>query len=242
MDGLELLFGSLFTFVFAETFLLILVLLKTPAFKFLKASLTHRPILIHPRENHYVEFVTPKTYSSLAYVKNRGYYLINPDHVYIEGKSKVPCAIVFGNFALSLDLKMAKIAEKLRALGLRYWDELKKLKDQLSKSGKSLKITILGESVDLKDAVDYFNTSERSDFIEAEIHRRTAALVMKKLRTPGDIFRWAVILVIILIGAAIAYAIVVSVAAPSAPSPAKIIQQTARRVITPNTTQGVMIK
>jgi hypothetical protein len=49
-------------------------------------------------------------------------------------------------------------------------------------------ITLLGESVDLEDVEKYFATTERSDFIEAEIQRRTAAQVIQKLRTPENWF------------------------------------------------------
>jgi hypothetical protein len=228
---------SFILFGFVEFIILIYLIAKTPALKFLKASLTHRMMLIHPRENHYIEFIPAKATSSLAYVKGRGYYLTDPKHVFIEGTSKVPCAIVYGNFALNLDLKMAKLAERLKDMGIRYYDEILKLRDELVKRGQTLIINLLGESIDVSEAINYFNTSERSDFIEAEIQRRTASQVMQRLRQPGDLLKWAIIGMILMIGAAIAYAIIAQFI--GGPSPAQAIQQVGR-IIAPVPTNASM--
>ncbi|RLE45204.1 hypothetical protein DRJ16_00060 [Candidatus Woesearchaeota archaeon] len=240
-------FSIIFSFIMGETVLLLYLLLKTPAWAFLKASLRKRPVLIHTKENNYVEFIVPKPFGSLAFVKKRGYYLIDPKDVYIEQTSKVPTALVYGNFALTLNLKVAKLAQTLKKLGIKFYEDLVKLRENLEKKDQSLKINLLGESVDLREAEDLFNKSERSDFIEAEIQRRTSYIAAKKLRTAGDIFKWAVVLIIIMIGAALAYGIVVTVAGSQTvvPQMSKIIAPTPPQQAPPpvqNTTQGVVIE
>lgn len=237
MNDIILYFGGLLTFCFIETFLLILILLKTPAWKFFKAGLRHRMILIHPRETHYIEFVDTNPKSSLAYVKNKGYYLVDPRHVYVEGKSKVPCSIVYGNFALSLNPKMAKIAEWLKSQGLRYYEDLQKLIEGMKELQGTVLIKILGESVDMNDMINYFSSTERSDIIEAEIQRRTASQVMAKLRQPGDLIKFAVVALIIMVGLAITFAIVAQVLGMQTPF-SGVVQQ-ASKVIAPIATTTV---
>lgn len=238
MNELEATFFGLLVFGLVEFVILMYLVLKTPALKFLKASLFGRMILIHPKENRYIDIEAVKLHSCLAQVKGRGYYVIQPKDVYLESTSKVPCALVYGNFALNIDLKMADVAQKLRELGVKFYDEIMKLKEELEKSGKSLQIKLLGESVDISEIVDYFNTSERSDFIEAEIQRRTASQIIAKLRTPGDIFKWAVILVIIMIGAVLAYGMLQSILG-SRPT---LVEQAARVImpqVPPNQTMAI---
>ena len=223
---------------------LILLSIKTPAWTFLKASLGKRNIIINPRENGYISFVAGKPYSMLSYVKGEGFYLTNPSDRYIEAKSKVPCFINYGRFAFSVSPQFALIAKKLREMGIKNWEQLKKAyKNELK--GKffmlesqpiswdwiyreiesagikdwSKPFRILGESVSFDHVVDYFGRNERTDLIEAEIARREAAATMQKLKSPENIFKWAVILAIIIIAAAIGY-FIIQAGAPQAVSQA----------------------
>lgn len=204
-------FWSLTGLACFETVLLMLIIFKTPALTFLKAAFRKRILLIHPRENHYIEIVPAQQSSQLAYVKGRGYYLIDPAHVYIEGSSKLPAAIVYGNFPLTLSPQIGKVAEALKSLGIKYYSELEKVFENLKNAGKTVELKIFGESVDLSQAIDMFSTSERSDLIEAEIQRRTAAQVIARLKTPENFVKWAMLLIMVVIGLVIAYGMLVSI-------------------------------
>lgn len=232
VDELLLMFGSMFSALIVETIFLLMLIFKTPALKFLWASFKKRMILIHPRENHYIEFVPTKQSSSLAFVKGRGYYVIDPSHVYIESSTKLPCTLVYGNYALTIDPKTAKLAERLASfgLGMKFYKDIENLREQLTNTNQSFSLKILGESIDLSEAINFFNTSERSDFIEAEIQRRTASQVMAKLAGGRDVLKWSLAVMVILIGAAIAYAILSQFL--GGPSPSQAIQGISR-IISP---------
>jgi hypothetical protein len=144
----------------------------------------------------------------LAYVKNHGYYLLDPKHVYIEPRSKLPVAVVYGNIGITIDTKAAEVVDVMNQFGISNYEALKELIERYKEENKQATITIWGETVNLEEIENYFASTERSDFIEAEIQRRTAAQVIQKLRTPENWFKWAIILVIIMIGAAIAYVII----------------------------------
>jgi len=244
IDFLDPSFLSLFSLACFETIFILYLIFKTPALKFMLAGLRHRIILIHPKENHYVDFIPAKQQSSLAYIKGRGYFLIDPKDVYIEGTGKIPCAIVYGNYPISLSTKTAKIAEKVKSLGIKFYDELEKVVKELQAKGQTLFINILGESVDMSQAISLFSAGERSDLIEAEIQRRTAAQVIQRLRTPENWFKWAMIGIIVVIGLVIAYGMLTSITGHGGlPSPMEAISGAAR-VISPIPTNvtGVVVK
>ena len=226
--GLFLLLSSSLFF-----FLLVFIVWKTPAMAFLKASILRRTILINPLENRRLDIKTSKMYGSLAHVKSKGYYIIDPNDVFIEGKSKTPVAIVYGNFGISINPEMSKLAQRLQEMGIRNYPELmnamveevpakeayrrglisrkeyEENKDKMYTVPREMgEIKIMGESVPVHNVVDYFARDERADFIESEIQRRTAAQTMAKLSKTGDLFKWAVILAVILIAGALAYNII----------------------------------
>jgi hypothetical protein len=205
MDIVELI-GWL-TAVLIPSILLIIFILTTPVWSFFVARMRKKIILIHPRQNRYAEIIAADRYGNLAYVKNHGYYLLDPKHVYIEPKSKLPVAIVYGNIGITIDPKAAEVVDVMSSFGISNYEGLRQAIEKGRKE-KSNKIMIWGETVDLEDIERYFASTERSDFIEAEIQRRTAAQVIQKLRTPENWFKWAIILVIIMIGAALAYVMI----------------------------------
>ena len=231
-------FLALFSLASFETIFIFYLLFKTPALKFLWAGFRKRMILIHPKENHYIDFIPAEQHSSLAYIKGRGYYLIDPKHVYIEGTGKIPCAIVYGNYPINLSPEMGDIAEKLKnELGINFYDELKATvdyaKEKLWPQNKSITIKIFGKSVDISQALSLFSAGERSDLIEAEIQRRTAAQVIQRLRTPENWFKWAIIGIIVIIGLVIAYGMLTSITGHGGlPNPMEAIGGAAR-VISP---------
>jgi hypothetical protein len=189
---------------------LIIFILTTPAWSFFVARMKKKIILIHPRQNRYAEIIAADRYGNLAYVKNHGYYLLDPKHVYIEPKTKLPVAIIYGNIGITIDPRAAEVVDVMNQFGISNYEALKELIERHKKEEKPTAITIWGESVGLEEIENYFASTERSDFIEAEIQRRTAAQVIQKLRTPENWFKWAIILVIIMIGAAIAYVMITS--------------------------------
>jgi len=207
MDIVEL--TGWLTAVLIPSLILFILILTTPAWSFLKARMKKKIILIHPRQNRYAEIIASDRYGNLAYVKNHGYYLLNPKDVYIEPKSKLPIGIIYGNIGITIDPKTAEVVDVMKAFGISNYESLKQAIDEGKKQGLD-KIVIFGETISLEEIENYFASTERSDFIEAEIQRRTAAQVIQKLRTPENWFKWAIILVIILIGAAIAYVMITS--------------------------------
>jgi hypothetical protein len=206
MDIVEL--TGWLTAVLIPSILLIIFILATPAWSFFVARMRKKIILIHPRQNRYAEIIAADRYGNLAYVKNHGYYLLDPKHVYIEPKSKLPVAVVYGNIGITIDPKAAEVVDVMSQFGISNYEALKELIERYKEEEKPTTITIWGETVNLEEIENYFASTERSDFIEAEIQRRTAAQVIQKLRTPENWFKWAIVLVVIMIGAAIAYVII----------------------------------
>ena len=232
---------------------LILLITKTPATTFLKASFGKRNIIINPKENGYLSFEAGKPFSGLSYVKNKGFYETHPSDRYIEAKSKVPCFINYGRFAFSVSPLFALIAKKLKEMGIKNWVQLKRKYDSGELKGKDLElwstpisfdhvleivsrsgikdwsgpIQILGKSVSFDHIVDYFGRNERADLIEAEIARRTAAETASRMKGPSDIVKWVVILAIIMIVGALAYAIVTSAGGGAASGAAKVVTSAA---------------
>jgi hypothetical protein len=198
------------TAVSIPSILLFMFIITTPAWSFFVARMRKKIILIHPRQNRYAEIIAADRYGNLAYIKNHGYYLLDPKHVYIEPKSKLPIAVVYGNIGITIDPKAAEVVDVVNQFGISNYEALRELIERYKEEDKPPTITIWGESVSLEEIENYFASTERSDFIEAEIQRRTAFQVIQKLRTPENWFKWAIILVIIMIGAAIAYVIVTS--------------------------------
>lgn len=142
--------------------------------------------------------------------------MADPHDVYVESVSKVPVTIAWSNFAIPINLKMAKLGEKLKEMGIRNWQHLMgfvehlresmeiKKKDLVDKPEKddvpgTFTINLLGETVPIDVAVDFFNRNERSDYIEAEIQRRTASESLKKISPAADIMRWLIILGVFII-------------------------------------------
>lgn len=200
---------SLFLLVWMLCIILFIILLKTPALVFLVAMLSKKSVIVNPTDSKLLSFLLATPQGSLNHVKGKGYYIVDPDDVYIESRSKTPMSINYGKFAISINPKMAKVVEKLKSAGIRNYNDLVNLIEDMKAKGEDMNVIVMGESINLSKIVDYFARDERGDFIESEIQRRTAAQVMKKLGA-GDIFKWAVILVIVAIGLAFAYAIVTS--------------------------------
>lgn len=224
-------------------FIFILVLMKsTPAMPFFRARFGKKMILINPDEDRRIVFRVADKSSDMAYVKKRGYYIIDPKHVHIESSSKIPTAITYGSFGESIDVKDAKLAEKLRENGIdnyiglinSFYDEIsadeafkrkiisehqyKENPERVYKIPKQKigKVTLMGESVSFDNIVNYFSRNTRADLIESKIQHRISAMKMEKLGSKAqEFFKWAVILAIVIIAGALAYNMIVMGRAPS---------------------------
>jgi hypothetical protein len=213
-------------------FVFLLMLMKgTPAMPFFMAKFGKKMILINPDEDKRMVFRVANKDSDMAYVKKKGYYIIDPNHVHIESISKIPVAITYGSYSESIDAKDAFLAEKLKGMGVKNYVELMdSLTDEItSKAALSSKlitqqqydenpdrtyrvkkknvgsIKINGESVGFDEIYNYFSKNTRADLIESKIQHRISAIKLEKLTQDKQIFKWAVILIIVLIGGALAY-------------------------------------
>jgi len=186
---------------------------RTPALKFLRASMGGKSIIINPLENKYLTFLESERKGSMLYVKKHGFYMANSADVYIEEKSKVPCIVAYGNFGPSLNLKMVKLTEKLGELGIKNYIDLISNYEAVRKekgSAKKYVFKLHGESIPFDDVVNYFGRNERADYIEAEIQRRTANQLMDKLKEGLPILKWVIPVGVLIILVAIAYQIFMS--------------------------------
>ena len=225
--GITLTMFSTIMFIF-----LFSLMRTTPAMIFFKAKFGKKMILINPDEDRRLVFRVANKDSDMAYVKNKGYYIIDPNHVSIESSSKIPTAIVYGSFGESIGSEDAEITEKLKSMGVNNYIELidrmynditadtalkiglinkQQYDEQPNKIYKIPKenndeVKIFGKTVSFDNVVKYFSKNTRADLIESKIQHRISAMKMEKLGgKAGDIFKWAVILVIVIIGGALAY-------------------------------------
>lgn len=211
---------------------------KTPGVTFLKASLSKKMILFNPDQDKKMVLRLAKKDTDMAYVKKRGYYIVDPNHVYIESSSKIPCAITFGGFAESIDPKGAEFAEKLREAGINnYIDMINYFYEDVEFSAEELllkkmisvekfeknpdkmyiikqpkkgvkPLKIFGKSVPFSNIVMYFSKNTRADLIESKIQHRISAIRMEKLGGAGNLLKWAVIAGILMICGALAYTMI----------------------------------
>jgi hypothetical protein len=190
------------------------IIIKTPALKFLFGKL----MVINIGENRVLQFRSGKPEGSLIYVKKRGYYIGDPNNVYMEGISKKPIMLTYGENAIPIDPKMADVADRLGEMGIKNNDDLNNLMLNIQNYNKEhpedaggFEINVLGESVSADKINNYFNRNERADLIEAEIHRRTATELMKKLNPGGEVFKWIIGVGIVLLMVFVGFAIFQSV-------------------------------
>jgi len=212
-----------------------MLMMRTPAMTFFKAGFGKRMILINPDEDKRIVFRIANKDSDMAYVKKKGYYIIDPAHVHMESSSKIPCAITYGSFSESIDPLGGEYAEKLKDMGVKnyvemlhqYYDEIpaeemlksgKITKDQYDEAPnktytfpkeKSPELKILGKSVSFDRIVQYFSKNTRADLIESKIQHRISAIKLEKMGADtGKIFKWAVILGVLMICGALAYTMI----------------------------------
>lgn len=205
--GLTLFMGGFGTWVF-----LLILIIKTPAMAWLSASFSRKIMIFNPNDNKFLDFRPAKQYGNLAYVKGKGFYIVKPDDVYIESTSKVPVSFNYGNIAIPFNLEKDEMAKKLGELGFDETEEVQQYVNELKAKEKSPVLNLLGKSVAVGSFLNFLNRLDRSDYIEAEISRRTAAQSVSKFGGSGNLMMIAVIAVIVMVGGALAFAIVTSMA------------------------------
>jgi hypothetical protein len=215
---------SMFT-IFLFIFLFILML-RTPAMKFFKGGFGKKIMLINPDEDRRMMFRVASKDKTTAYIKGRGHYIIDPKHVFIEPSSKLPCAFVYGMFGESIGLDDADASERLAEMGLKNISDLYaftyKSAEKMLKEGNITKeqydtdpkkiytiqkeIHICGKSVGFDEVFKYFARNTRADLIESTIQHRISALKTEMQGSKAqELFKWAIILAIVLIAGALAY-------------------------------------
>lgn len=226
--------GFAFFLSFWVCFVFILVIFwKTPAFTFLKASLGKKLLLAIPNENRFWDFMIAKPSGGLGYVKKKGYYVIDSKDVFIEHGSKIPIALCYGIYGMTIAPGSTKYAEQLERKGIKNYKSLmafmklkqdqfqefikalgtlddktkqKKINDWLDKNWT---LNILGETCSFDKVIDYFNRNEHADYTEAEIQRRNATTILARLpKGPGDVLKWIIAVGVLLILVAFAFAII----------------------------------
>jgi len=210
---------TLFLSVWILFVFLMIIFMTTPAWTFFWAKLRKRIMVINPGEDKILRFKPAKKYGSMAYVKKQGFYLIDPHDIYLEAGSKIPTTITFGRFAIPINIKMAKVADRLKELGIKNWQHLmtwfasinKAYKEEFDKNPEAepeeINVNILGESVPLDVSVNYFNRNERADFIESEIQRRTAYEASRKVGQGANMLKWIIIIGVFIMMVFVGYAI-----------------------------------
>lgn len=252
MQDILLWFGGVLSFGIASFVLLLLILLKTPALTFLKASLRKKILLAKFNPYGLLEIKTAEP-GELAYVKGEGFYLTNPNVKYIEKTTRAPTFLVYGNYSYVLDPKILKITALLKEMGI---DNIATL-EQLIEEGKispntfvehgiSLEpkkvlellkekniedfnnIKIVGESVPIEHVVNFFPQNMHAGLIEAYVARRTAAEAARRMGLGFGNINWVkigIFLFILLIGIAVAYSIFSGSAGQAATQASRIITQ-----------------
>ncbi|MHA1302755.1 MAG: hypothetical protein ACTSPI_03525 [Candidatus Heimdallarchaeaceae archaeon] len=214
---------------------LYMLIMRTPAMTFFKAGFGKKMILINPDEDKRIVFRIANKDSDMAYVKKKGYYIIDPAHVHMESSSKIPCAITYSSFSESIDPTGGEYAEKLKDMGInnyveliqKYYDEIPA--EEMLKSGRITKeqydeapnktytfpkkehpkLKIMGKSVSFDRIVQYFSKNTRADLIESKIQHRISAIKLEKMGADtSKVFKWAVILGVLMICGALAYTMI----------------------------------
>jgi len=169
--------------------------------------------------------------SELAHNKKRGYFLVNPDHVYIESKSGKPIMLASSLLGKSVSPEKIKYIESLKGMGINNISDLERLidsdgmvtvtvlektKDEKGKEvekpvEKKIPATEImahfgSQSIPVKDLVDYFAEQMPGDLQESKIQHRVT--VEAKKQTKKDYAMWVVLLAIIMVAGALAVVIV----------------------------------
>ena len=99
---------------------IVFICLKVPVGTFLFA----KSIGINPLPNRRLEFVKIKDDNELAEIKDRGFVHTNPEHYFIEKKSKKPIALLDTSIGKTFSHHVPALVKQLKAIGIQDFDML----------------------------------------------------------------------------------------------------------------------
>lgn len=218
--------SHLFMWVFIIFF--ILFVWKTPAVTFLKASLRGRTMIANPMENGYWNFRAGKAWGKLVETgkkKTKGYFSIGKGkkmgaNFWIEQKSKVPIAIGYGAHVSTVDIKVAKVAEKLKELGIENYEELAGVIEEAKQKNEKINIDVLGETVDLSNVADFLTENFKTSDIDAMLDHREAQAMTARIK--GDTFKYLIYIGIFIVLVAVGLVILNTVSPTTVIDPGTI--------------------
>jgi uncharacterized integral membrane protein len=198
---------GLFFSLWGSIIFMFILMIKTPALSFLKASFGKNVMILNPSEDRYLRFKPAKKEGSLLHIKDQGYYLSDPNDMYFEKVSKVPMTLAFGLHAIPINSEMAAAVKQLETLGIKNNEDLNQFLDEVAADFEKWKknnptakpeeypfpyINVLGRTVPLDKIHNYFNRNDRADLIEAEVNRRTSAESLKKVEGNSNASKWII--------------------------------------------------
>lgn len=189
--------------------LLIVLSIKTPMWTFFGG----RAKLWLPRDDRSGSFEKIDVFGGLGTTKDGRTYNIDRDHFWKEKKSGSMIAVAYSNEGRTVDPRMYEKIQLLKSIGIMDLKELKaEIKRRLEKK-ESLLLTMqpgldvdlvdihnslsTSKTIDLPSLNDYYGGNNRADLNEARIQHRVA--VEEKMAGKKDIFKWIVILSIVMI-------------------------------------------
>jgi len=201
--------------------LLILLSVKTPVWTFFGG----RAKLWLPRDDRTGSFEKIDTFGTLGTTKDGRTYLLDRDHFWKEKKSGSMIAVAYSNEGRTVDPRMWEKVQLLKSAGITDMNGLKAEIEERKKNKQPLVMAFgpkanvdLGEvyknfsmpkTVDLPALNDYYKGNVRSDLTESRIQHRVA--VEEKMSGKRDMFKWLVILAIIMIVGTLCFVMLMTV-------------------------------
>jgi len=189
--------------------LLIVMSIKTPMWTFFGGKAK----LWLPRDDRSGSFEKIDVFGGLGTTKDGRTYNIDRDHFWKEKKSGSMIAIAYSNEGRTVDPRMHEKIQLLKSIGIM---NLKDLKAEIKKRVEEKDGFVLqlqpgldvdlvkihsslsaSKTIDLPALNDYYSGNNRADLNEARIQHRIA--VEEKMAGKKDIFKWIVILSIVMI-------------------------------------------
>jgi len=118
MDDILAIFGILFGIVALETLMLVFIIWKTPAMKFLSASMTKSPLMYIIGKDRMGYFKTFKSANGAAKLGKDGLYHLTENSHTLEAGSKTPIYFAFRDLAATLLPEYPAIVQELREKGI----------------------------------------------------------------------------------------------------------------------------
>lgn len=238
MNGIVDMFYYSFTvnMIAVPLLVIFIVIVGKPLFVLFKAKITGRTLFLVGRKDRKLDFMTVKYEGGLGRSKKYGDYLIVPDSIYTT-TSGVSCGLVFEPYGVTLPKEFIDATSTLRDMGIQRFDEMEKSKEVLDKQFKTegnpkllspeeqkliIKARLMAENrmtKSIDSVTNFFKYHVNPHSIRSAVNRSVAEVVEQYHKT--DWAKITVMIVIILIGGALAYFIISSGIAQQ-PSPIQV--------------------